>query len=135
MGHFAEWKPTWNDFLFGTAENGHQSCGPEQRGFIIVCGPRSVTLGVMRNQMEWQRKLLQPGMNAHGYTTVGNVLKPQVVVFFSVQFVNNCIDLWRWPYHMSARSTSQPVCTLMSFLIKKENPLERGGGGAGGVLR
>lgn len=82
MGHFAEWKPTWNDFLFGTAENGHQSCGPEQRGFIIVCGPRSVTLGVMRNQMEWQRKLLQPGMNAHGYTTVGNVLKPQVFFFF-----------------------------------------------------
>lgn len=54
----------------------------------------------MRNQMELQRKLVKVGMNAYGYTAVGNVSELQI---FSVQFVNNCIDFWRWPYHISAR--------------------------------
>lgn len=33
-----------------------------------------------------------------------------------------------WPYHISAgyKGQSQPVCAVMSFLIKNENPLEGG---------
>lgn len=50
--------------FFRNWENDHQSCGPEQRGFIIVCSFHSVTLGIMRNQMELERKLRKPGMNA-----------------------------------------------------------------------
>lgn len=58
MGSQMEW------LSFRTAENDHQSCRPEQRGFIIVCGSCSVTLGVMRNQIELLGKRLKPGMNA-----------------------------------------------------------------------
>ena len=43
-------EPNTELLSLGTAENDRQSCGPEQRGFIIVCGFHSVTL--MRNQIE-----------------------------------------------------------------------------------
>lgn len=71
--------------------------------------------------MELQRDLQKATGNVYGYTTGVNVLKPY---FFLL--VNNCIDFWRWPYHISAgyKRTSQPACAVMSFLIKSENPLE-----------
>lgn len=37
-GPFCWMEPNMEWLSLGTAENGHQSCGPEQRGFIIVCG-------------------------------------------------------------------------------------------------
>lgn len=55
-GPFCWMKPNMEWLSLGTAENGHQSCGPEQRGFIIVCGSHSVTPGVMRNQIEFAEK-------------------------------------------------------------------------------
>lgn len=62
-GPFCWMKPDMELLSLGTTENSHQSCGPEQRGFIIVCGSRSAALEVMRNQMELQGKLRKAGVN------------------------------------------------------------------------
>lgn len=62
-GPFCWMEPSMKWLSLGTEENGHQCCGPEQRGFIIVCGSHSLTLEVMRNQIELHRKLPKAGIN------------------------------------------------------------------------